>query len=71
MQESPDRRSRRLARLKLAAAYVGQSRVTFWRHARLGIWPKPIDVGGIQMVDLDELDARIEAMKAARDGEAA
>ena len=59
-------RKRRLARLTPTAEYVGESRTTYWRHTKAGIWPPPINVGGIPMVDLDEVDARIEARKAQR-----
>ena len=64
-------REKRLARLAPGAAYVGESRTTFWRHIKAGIWPRPIDVGGVPMVDLDEIDERIDRLKAQRDAEAA
>lgn len=71
MHTTTERRVRRLARLTAAATYTGESRTSYWRHTKAGIWPAPIDVGGIPMVDLNEVDARIEAMKATRPVEAA
>ena len=71
MHITTNRRSKRLARLANAAAYVDESRTTYWRHTKAGIWPEPIDVGGIPMVDLNEIDDRIASMKAARTWEVA
>ena len=51
MHTITERRIKRLARLNNAAAYVDESRTTYWRHTKAGIWPEPIDVGGIAMVD--------------------
>ena len=72
MHTTTERRIKRLARLNRAAAYVDESRTSFWRHVKSGVWPEPIDVAGIPFIDLNEIDERIEAMKAARTtGEAA
>jgi predicted DNA-binding transcriptional regulator AlpA len=71
MQTITERRINRLARRKQAAAYVGESSTTFWRHVKAGIWPAAISIGGVPMYDLNAFDARIEELKAAQKGEAA
>jgi predicted DNA-binding transcriptional regulator AlpA len=54
----------RLVRINKAASYVGQSPTTFWRNSKAGVWPAAIAVGNGRFVDLDEIDARIEQLKA-------
>lgn len=70
MHESIAPPNRRLVRQSVAATYLGISRTTLWRQLQAGVWPAPIDVAGIPMLDLAEIDARIAELKATRDAEA-
>ena len=48
MHITTNRRSKRLARTgQRCCCTVDESRQTYWRHTKAGIWPEPIDVDGI------------------------
>ena len=54
-----------------AAALLGISKATLWRHVQAGLLPRPVKLGGATRWRRDELMAAIEAASIARQGRAA
>ncbi|WP_343503574.1 MULTISPECIES: helix-turn-helix transcriptional regulator [Roseobacteraceae] len=56
-----------LIRDKEAAAMIGASVSTFWRHVQNGIFPRPIKIGGMSRWRVSEIEAVIAAAAASRE----
>ena len=54
-----------------AAKILGCSRTTIWRRVADNTLPKPLKLGGLSRFVLSEINERVEAAMAARNGEAA
>jgi predicted DNA-binding transcriptional regulator AlpA len=60
-----------LLTVKQVSARGGWSDATTWRHVKAGILPQPIKIGGLTRWIPEEVEAAIEAAKAARDARSA
>jgi len=58
MHTESERRLKRLARLNKAAAYVDESRTTYWRHTKAGIWPEPLMPAALSRAESTLAEAR-------------
>ncbi len=56
-----------LIRDKEAAAMIGASVSTFWRHVQNGTFPRPIKIGGMSRWRASEIEAVISTAAAARE----
>ena len=54
-----------------AAEILGCSRSTIWRRVSDNTLPKPLKLGGLSRFVLSEINERVEAAMAARNGKAA
>ena len=53
------------------AEILGCSRTTIWRRIADGALPKPLKLGGLSRFVLSEINARVDAAMAARNGKVA
>ena len=61
----------RLINITEVGEMLGRGRASIYRDLDAGVLPKPVRVGSSVRWPLSEIIAHIEALKAARDGEAA